>query len=528
MFCFLCRNEEGEEHLLQRRQQLPFNLATGEGVLYDMCPDALTTPGSPGSGAAGTAEPTTGKPLDPASLLGALLRQDHSVYAQPQDPSPQPQIEDPNFEPSQSSLEEVFLDTRALLSVPGQVQISQETHKSEAMIESLEQILEDLRDGGLEEVEETEVMDWENTVVRLTKDRKDTSRELNYIQANDVFSYVEEALRRESGGYVQGLGTISSLSTQGPFVQSVNDMKSNGVGDSTEPKGVSHRFVVHTPTLTHCCNTRQGHASSLWPTSSSNHLSGNQNISTQPNMPPQSRLSSAQITNSMLSNHSGLESTDPDSLKTSIGPQLWGPSTWQQQQQHQLPQSCHCHSLTHYSHTPTRVKSTDQSFHPTIQPLSSSCTYEKKEGHVPNANTVSSRQAGPLLEPAWSREPAHVARTTTHSPPITMSHPGIQGITRSSSPSSHMAACPDVANITLDLLSGENAGLGTTSSDYATRNRSPMSSFLCWNREAQVRWDTRFKLFWGCLGKEKIECLSNNWAWLRFQSLRYDCSQRFV
>lgn len=480
--------------------------------------DAFPTPASPGSDASGTVEPTTEKPLDPGSLLGALRWQGHSVYAQPQQPSPQlqilSQIEDPDFEQSQSSLEEAFLDTHALLSVPGQIQTSQKRsvtgdHTSEAMIDSLEQILEDLRDGGLEglEVEETEVRDWENTLVRINKGREDTSRELNHILANDVFSYVEEALRGEFGGYVQAsdqtlvLGTISSLSTHGQHAGFSNhelQWKSNssgsvdqtqwvnilgGVGNLTEPK------VSHALTPTQCCNTRQGHTSSLWRTSSSNHQSGNQNISTQPHVTPQSTLSSAQITNSMRSNHSGSESTDTDSQRTYMGPQLQGLSACQEQQQ--LPQSFHCHSLAHSLHTHDRVKSTDQSFHPQMQQLSSSCTYEKREGRIPDANTLLSRQTGPLVGPAWSRAPTLVARSTTHSPPF-KTHPGmvvtgIQEIMRSSSPNAHMAACPDVANISLGHLSGDNGGLGTTPSDYTPENGSLQSSFLCWNREAQVR-----------------------------------------
>ncbi|KAM9338716.1 aryl hydrocarbon receptor-like [Symphorus nematophorus] len=203
-------NEEGEEHLHQRRQQLPFNLATGEGVLYDTSLE-FSLPGPPGSAAPGTTEPSTEKPLDPSSLLGSLRRQDHSVYTQPQTPSPPlpifPQIDDIDLE---QPLEQAFLDSHALLSVPGQIQTSQKRSvtgdlTSDAMIDSLEQILGDIGDGGIEglEVEETELRDWENTLVRMNNEREDASGELNQILANDVFSYVEEALRRETGGFVQ-------------------------------------------------------------------------------------------------------------------------------------------------------------------------------------------------------------------------------------------------------------------------------------------------------------------------------------
>uniref|UniRef100_A0A667WN20 Aryl hydrocarbon receptor 2 n=1 Tax=Myripristis murdjan TaxID=586833 RepID=A0A667WN20_9TELE len=224
-------NEEGEEHLRQRRQQLPFNLATGEGVLYDsyISLDTVSIPGPPDSNALDPKEPSTEKPLDPASLLGSLLRQDRSVYTQPQEASPQftvcPQEESPTFNP-QLSLEQAFLDSHALLSIPGQLQDSQripsvEDHTSLAMFDSLEQILGEIGDGGIDdiEVDEGELRDWENTLFKMNKERED-ARELNYLLANDVFSYVEEALKRETTGYVKGsdqsrsqvAGPIHSLS----------------------------------------------------------------------------------------------------------------------------------------------------------------------------------------------------------------------------------------------------------------------------------------------------------------------------
>ncbi|XP_034403481.1 aryl hydrocarbon receptor-like isoform X3 [Cyclopterus lumpus] len=209
-------NEEGEEHLHQRRQQLPFNLATGEGVLYDVALEPI--PGLPGSGSPGTAEPAT---ENPASLLGSLHRQDHSVYSQPQEPSAQlpifTQIEDPDLERPQSTLEQAFLDSHAVLSVPSQTRGSRSITgdlTSESMIDSLQQILEDIVDGGLEglDVEETELRDWESTLARLSDERDDVSSELNHILANDVFSYVEEALRRETA---QGSLHVNKLSIQG-------------------------------------------------------------------------------------------------------------------------------------------------------------------------------------------------------------------------------------------------------------------------------------------------------------------------
>ncbi|XP_068508856.1 aryl hydrocarbon receptor-like [Syngnathus scovelli] len=186
-------NEEGEEQLQQRRQQLPFNLATGEGVLYDLSLDAFAVPSAPD-----TKEPLRESPLDPSSILGSLHRQDHSLYFQ--DPPPQfeafSRVDEP--EPDQP-LERVFSDSHALLSVPGQLEESSGSGglTSHPMLHSLEQILGDLGEGGLDglEVEQRELRDWENTLLRMNQ-----NRDLDHILANDVFSFVEEALGIKTSG----------------------------------------------------------------------------------------------------------------------------------------------------------------------------------------------------------------------------------------------------------------------------------------------------------------------------------------
>ncbi|KAM6901469.1 aryl hydrocarbon receptor-like [Lycodopsis pacificus] len=279
-------NEEGEEHLHQRRQQLPFNLATGEGVLYDVSLESI--PGPPGSGAPGTTEPATEKPLDPASLLGSLRRQDHSVYTQPQEPSAQlpvfTQIQDLDSEQPQPTLERAFLDSHALLSVPGQTQPSRSITgdlTSEAMIDSLEQILGDIEDGGIEglEVEETELRDWESTLARLNDEREDLSRELNPVLANDVFSYVEEALRRETApGSDHVSGSFNKLSIQQHPGSVFSNDEWQQTADATSAFAEPAPFgdvlgAVGYPAHTRRRNTPQGHTSSLWPpgSSSSHH-----------------------------------------------------------------------------------------------------------------------------------------------------------------------------------------------------------------------------------------------------------------
>ncbi|XP_061913344.1 aryl hydrocarbon receptor-like isoform X2 [Entelurus aequoreus] len=201
-------NEEGEEHFQKRRQQLPFNVTTGEGVLYDLDPFTFPAPEEPPLDPGSILDPFTipapeEPPLDPGSILGSLRRQDRSLYSRPQHPGPRlpvfPAPDDPDPDQPQQPLEMAFLDSRALLSVPGQARSPRDVGDltSRVMLDSLEQILGDIGGGFLEglEVDQRELRDWESTILRMNEER-----ELNDILANDVFSYVEEALLRETGG----------------------------------------------------------------------------------------------------------------------------------------------------------------------------------------------------------------------------------------------------------------------------------------------------------------------------------------
>ncbi|XP_062290490.1 aryl hydrocarbon receptor-like isoform X1 [Scomber scombrus] len=493
-------NEEGEEHLRQRRQQLPFNLTTGEGVLYDFSMDTFSIPG-PGS--PDTTESATEKPLDPTSILGSLRQQDQSLYTKPQTSSPPlpvfTQTDDADFE--DQPLEQAFLDSHALLSVPGQLQASQNRSSmgdltSQAMIDSLEQILGDIGDGMLEdlEVEEEELRDWENTLFRMNKDRGDESRELNQILANDVFSYVEEALRRETGGphdadaQIQTQHPASVLSNHEHQWQNMTDRKSNQSGFAQQThsaglKGVSE-VASRGAATTQCRNTQQGLTSTVWPpNSSSTQHCGTQMTSTQlccsfhsqpevtdqpwPPFTQNSRYQSVQY----MQNGSGSQQTYVESS---------GVAMWQQQQ---LPQSFHHHTLTHSSHTPGSVNSAAQTFQQT-QRLSSSCMYKKRDVHIPNSATVPPRLNSPLLGPASSGSSAHVAGTNMNSPFIGGIWPAAPnpGVIQSSGPDAHMAICADVGNISLGHLSGDNSNYPNPNPE----NGSLQSSFFCWSGEAQI------------------------------------------
>lgn len=205
--------DEGEEHLRQRKLQLPFSFATGEAVLYETTssPDVTEIPNQ-------IKEGKISKPaaLPPSSISTCMLKQDQSVY---------PPKNDPN---SQFCLEKAFCDSHALLNVPGKpwtgvggpFEIKEESQVRE-MIDSLQQIIGDttmcdtLKDL---EIDQQDLKDWESTLLRMnTLSNAELPVEISDTIANDIFSYVEEMLfsDRSSSLNEQLPQCLSELQLQG-------------------------------------------------------------------------------------------------------------------------------------------------------------------------------------------------------------------------------------------------------------------------------------------------------------------------
>lgn len=361
--------------------------------------------------------------LDPASLLGSLHRQDHSVYSCAQKPHPQrfPQRpEDLDSERPQSPLEQAFLDSHALLSVPGQSQASQQRpvtgdRTAEAMIESLEQIMTDIGNGGMEgfEIEEPELRDWENTLVRKNHERQDAVNHLNQLLANDVFSYVEEALMRETRGLLQ----------------------SSGLPETARP-------------LTPTQNPQ------LWPPGGCVPPQGEPMIPSQP---------------------CGV--FQPDSLQQSWHLPVKHTSSVDHRVHHHLKEAIHRHGL---QGSLSCRQQQPPSFHPNataaphhllIQPLSGSRDHGNRNGQ--SGNAAASPRMDWTLPGAACSGGRPLAAPTTPNRPFTLSHP-------------HRAVCPDVDNISLLHLNGGSGGAEVAPSEYLYRDALLQPS-CCWQEEAPVK-----------------------------------------
>ncbi|KAK6315412.1 hypothetical protein J4Q44_G00149410 [Coregonus suidteri] len=208
-------NSEGEENLRQRKMQLPFSFTTGEALLYETGPTLDATEFQ-------TNPPKIRKveSLDPQSLLGSLLKQDESIYTQPQEP--------------QLPIDQVFMDSRALTNVAcnswqsimeaqgpdgddegdGPREVKQEGALV-AMIDTLEKMARDGELCAALQGRGVELMEWESVLLRLSQDSNgsgsgDTPLDLDDIMTNDIFSYVEDTLFKESS---EGIGYQPNCST---------------------------------------------------------------------------------------------------------------------------------------------------------------------------------------------------------------------------------------------------------------------------------------------------------------------------
>ncbi|NWW94475.1 AHR protein, partial [Rhynochetos jubatus] len=94
-------NEEGEEHLHKRNLQLPFSFATGEAVLYENdLPEFLDSFQAKVESQTQANSHSKQPSVDPNSLLGAMMKQDTSIYTSHADNVPQCSLPDLITEPA--------------------------------------------------------------------------------------------------------------------------------------------------------------------------------------------------------------------------------------------------------------------------------------------------------------------------------------------------------------------------------------------------------------------------------------------
>nr|AAC05158.2 aromatic hydrocarbon receptor [Microgadus tomcod] len=189
-------NAEGEEHLRQRRLQLPFSFTTGEAMLYEVGPSLDVTQIQ-------TSQTfNSSQPEEVGGLLGC--NQDKNVYIQDSE--------------AQLPVDQVFMESRAWSmcpATPGRPSVAGGRRRARddqgggqpsvtAMIDALEDFVEGGELVSLEglDVDPSELMEWENTLKKLSQEENGdngdhTKYELESLLSNDIFAYVDNVLFKE-------------------------------------------------------------------------------------------------------------------------------------------------------------------------------------------------------------------------------------------------------------------------------------------------------------------------------------------
>lgn len=196
-------NAEGEDYLHQRRLQLPFSFTTGEAILYDTGPTVDITQFQFNKMFNSNDK---NKDVTPGSLVDCFLRQDETIYTETVDP-PLP-------------VDQVFMDSRALVSVPSDgwnengtaattsepVVVKEEAKQSVmTVIDNFEKLAQNCDfTAALQnlEVDDAELMEWENALKRISQNEEQQNNvrtELDSILANDIFDYIDTVLFKEKG-----------------------------------------------------------------------------------------------------------------------------------------------------------------------------------------------------------------------------------------------------------------------------------------------------------------------------------------
>ncbi|NXT61109.1 AHR protein, partial [Chaetops frenatus] len=184
-------NEEGEEHLRKRNLQLPFSFATGEAVLYGNDLPRFLDSFQAKEEVQTRANPSSEQRLvDPSSLLGAMMKQDASIYNCHADSMPQ------------FSLPGLIPEPDGLSQNEGVSNAKEDSDSLQVVIETLFEKSEG--DGNacqsLGGVDSTELQQWEEALLSLGPQEELPAQGLAQSPGTKVTSCVEQLLLREGAG----------------------------------------------------------------------------------------------------------------------------------------------------------------------------------------------------------------------------------------------------------------------------------------------------------------------------------------
>ncbi|NXQ31991.1 AHR protein, partial [Alaudala cheleensis] len=179
-------NEEGEEHLRKRNLQLPFSFATGEAVLYgNDLPRFLDSFQAKEELQVQAHSNSELRLVDPNSLLGAMMKQDTSMYNSHADNMPQFSL--PAFIPEPDGLSQ-------------NENVNSAKEDSDSLLVVIETLLEKSKVCQSLSMDNTELQQWEEALLSLGAEEEVPAQGLGQRPGTKVTSCVEQMLLREGAG----------------------------------------------------------------------------------------------------------------------------------------------------------------------------------------------------------------------------------------------------------------------------------------------------------------------------------------
>ncbi|NXY80123.1 AHR protein, partial [Glareola pratincola] len=186
-------NEEGEEHLRKRNLQLPFSFATGEAVLYgNDLPEFLDSFQAKEELQAQANSHSKQCSVDPNSLLGAMMKQDASIYISQADNTPQFSLPGLIAEPDGPSRNEEVGDAK---------------EDSNSLLVVIETLFEkSVVDGNICQnlqslsVDNAALQQWEEALLSLGAEQEPPAQEAGERLGTEMTSFVEQTLLGEDAG----------------------------------------------------------------------------------------------------------------------------------------------------------------------------------------------------------------------------------------------------------------------------------------------------------------------------------------
>ncbi|KAM4029434.1 aryl hydrocarbon receptor isoform 2-T2 [Anomaloglossus baeobatrachus] len=201
--------EEGAEHLRKRSSQLPFIFATGEAVLYEssfpfqglIVPSQNKPKGSSSKGS--SAKASVNEPVNPASLLGAMLRQDESVYICP--PASNTFSFESFYKDGRNDLSNVWQETRVPVANNNMKQEEGAFSQLKSDLQSSEHtdVLPEVKNNELYNIMRSLGIDFDDLEV-IQQDEEFFRNEFDYPDigdidvADEILTYVQESLNRKT------------------------------------------------------------------------------------------------------------------------------------------------------------------------------------------------------------------------------------------------------------------------------------------------------------------------------------------